>query len=73
MLVSQTFSTINMEMEENIFSWCSGCRVLMSSLLGVGEIPCENSLLRQVSSLLRRLPTIESEKFRDDFLMVGVV
>ncbi|KAM7252301.1 hypothetical protein ACFE04_024184 [Oxalis oulophora] len=34
-----------------------------------GEIPCENSLLRQVSSLLRRLPAIESEKFQDDFLM----
>ncbi|KAJ0593661.1 putative COP9 signalosome subunit 6, MPN domain-containing protein [Helianthus annuus] len=34
-----------------------------------GEIPPENSLLRQVSSLLRRLPAIESEKFQDDFLM----
>ncbi|GFQ00307.1 cop9 signalosome complex subunit 6a [Phtheirospermum japonicum] len=34
-----------------------------------GDTPCENSLLRQVSSLLRRLPAIESEKFRDDFLM----
>ncbi|XP_031491248.1 COP9 signalosome complex subunit 6a-like [Nymphaea colorata] len=34
-----------------------------------GEIPYENSLLRQVSSLLRRLPAIESEKFQDDFLM----
>ncbi|MFS7922272.1 putative COP9 signalosome subunit 6, MPN domain-containing protein [Helianthus anomalus] len=33
------------------------------------EIPPENSLLRQVSSLLRRLPAIESEKFQDDFLM----
>ncbi|KAF8014954.1 hypothetical protein BT93_H0678 [Corymbia citriodora subsp. variegata] len=33
------------------------------------EIPCENSLLRQVSSLLRRLPAIESGKFQDDFLM----
>lgn len=36
-----------------------------------GEIPCENSLLRQVSSLLRRLPAIESGKFQDDFLMVS--
>jgi len=34
-----------------------------------GEIPYENSLLRQVSSLLRRLPAIESPKFQDDFLM----
>ncbi|KAH0707932.1 hypothetical protein KY290_011931 [Solanum tuberosum] len=33
------------------------------------DIPCDNSLLRQVYSLLRRLPTIESEKFRDDFSM----
>lgn len=37
-----------------------------------GEIPCENSLLRQVSSLLRRLPAIESGKFLDDFLMVSL-
>lgn len=36
-----------------------------------GEIPSESSLLRQVSSLLRRLPTIESEKFQDNFLMVS--
>ncbi|CAN6478052.1 unnamed protein product [Victoria cruziana] len=34
-----------------------------------GEIPYESSLLRQVSSLLRRLPAIESDKFQDDFLM----
>ncbi|XP_024011879.1 COP9 signalosome complex subunit 6a [Eutrema salsugineum] len=34
-----------------------------------GDIPCENSLLRQVSSLLRRLPAMESERFQDDFLM----
>ncbi|KAI4366232.1 hypothetical protein MLD38_022131 [Melastoma candidum] len=34
-----------------------------------GETPCENSLLRQVSSLLRRLPAMESRKFQDDFLM----
>ncbi|KAH0719666.1 hypothetical protein KY285_004504 [Solanum tuberosum] len=49
----------------------SRIRVLHHYLLAMqkGEIPCENSLLRQVSSLLRRLPTIESEKFRDDFLM----
>ncbi|KAL5055103.1 hypothetical protein RYX36_035785, partial [Vicia faba] len=35
----------------------------------IGDVPCENSLLRQVSSLLRRLPAIESGKFQDDFLM----
>ncbi|KAE8733502.1 COP9 signalosome complex subunit 6b [Hibiscus syriacus] len=45
--------------------------VLHHYLVGMqkGDIPCENSLLRQVSSLLRRLPAIESEKFQDDFLM----
>lgn len=36
-----------------------------------GEMACENSLLRQVSSLLRRLPAVESLKFQDDFLMVS--
>ncbi|PRQ35022.1 putative COP9 signalosome subunit 6 protein [Rosa chinensis] len=46
-------------------------RVLHHYLLAMlkGEIPCENSLLRQVSSLLRRLPAVESGKFQDDFLM----
>lgn len=38
-----------------------------------GDIPYENSLLRQVSSLLRRLPAIESVKFQDDFLMVSFI
>ncbi|XWS51636.1 hypothetical protein CRYUN_Cryun11dG0000700 [Craigia yunnanensis] len=49
----------------------SRIRVLHHSLVGMqkGDLPCENSLLRQVSSLLRRLPAIESEKFQDDFLM----
>ncbi|XP_062079092.1 COP9 signalosome complex subunit 6a [Humulus lupulus] len=49
----------------------SRIRVLHHYLLSMqkGEIPCENSLLRQVSSLLRRLPAIESGKFFDDFLM----
>lgn len=37
-----------------------------------GDVPCDNSLLRQVSSLVRRLPAIESGKFQDDFLMVSV-
>ncbi|GFZ07322.1 COP9 signalosome subunit 6B [Actinidia rufa] len=51
----------------------SRIRVLHHYLLAMqkGDIPCENSLLRQVSSLLRRLPTIESEKFQDDFLTVS--
>ncbi|KAL7248954.1 hypothetical protein ACSBR1_011179 [Camellia fascicularis] len=50
----------------------SRIRVLHHYLLAMqkGDIPCENSLLRQVSSLLRRLPAIESEKFQDDFLMI---
>ncbi|KAK8651698.1 hypothetical protein V6N13_141285 [Hibiscus sabdariffa] len=50
----------------------SRIRVLHHYLVGMqkGDIPCENSLLRQVSSLLRRLPAIESEKFQDDFLML---
>ncbi|CAI0396964.1 unnamed protein product [Linum tenue] len=49
----------------------SRIRVLHHYLVAMqkGEIPYENSLLRQVSSLLRRLPAIESEKFQDDFLM----
>ncbi|CAN4103839.1 unnamed protein product [Withania somnifera] len=49
----------------------SRIKVLHHYLLAMqkGDIPCENSLLRQVSSLLRRLPAIESEKFKDDFLM----
>ncbi|CAN6696405.1 unnamed protein product [Malus baccata var. baccata] len=49
----------------------SRIRVLHHYLLAMqkGDIPCENSLLRQVSSLLRRLPAIESGKFQDDFLM----
>ncbi|KAG4132494.1 hypothetical protein ERO13_D08G036800v2 [Gossypium hirsutum] len=49
----------------------SRIRVLHQYLVGMqkGDIPCESSLLRQVSSLLRRLPAVESEKFQDDFLM----
>ncbi|KAA8523476.1 hypothetical protein F0562_009899 [Nyssa sinensis] len=51
----------------------SRIRVLHHYLLAMqkGDIPCENSLLRQASSLLRRLPAIESGKFQDDFLMVS--
>ncbi|OIW13264.1 hypothetical protein TanjilG_25743 [Lupinus angustifolius] len=49
----------------------SRIKVLHHYLLAMqkGDVPFENSLLRQVSSLLRRLPAIESRKFRDDFLM----
>ncbi|KAK9015093.1 hypothetical protein V6N11_006216 [Hibiscus sabdariffa] len=49
----------------------SRIRVLHQYLVGmqIGDIPCENALLRQVSSLLRRIPATESEKFQDDFLM----
>lgn len=50
-------------------------RLIFSYLLFFesGDIPLENSLLRQVSSLLRRLPVTESEKFQDDFLMVSAL
>ncbi|CAN6861874.1 hypothetical protein HID58_087975 [Brassica napus] len=49
----------------------SRIRVLHQYLAAMekGDIPCENSLLRQVSSLLRRLPAMESERFHDNFLM----
>ncbi|TKY49877.1 COP9 signalosome complex subunit 6a [Spatholobus suberectus] len=49
----------------------SRIKVLHHYLLAMqkGDVPFENSLLRQVSSLLRRLPAIESGKFQDDFLM----
>ncbi|KAF8099135.1 hypothetical protein N665_0251s0057 [Sinapis alba] len=49
----------------------SRIRVLHQYLAAMhkGDIPCENSLLRQVSSLLRRLPAMESERFQDNFLM----
>ncbi|GBG59461.1 hypothetical protein CBR_g38485 [Chara braunii] len=33
-----------------------------------GEVPFEHSLLRQIASLIRRLPAIESPRFQDDFL-----
>lgn len=49
----------------------SRIRVLHNYLVGMerGDIPYDYSLVRQVSSLLRRLPAIESAKFQDDFLM----
>ncbi|KAL6644595.1 hypothetical protein ACP70R_016203 [Stipagrostis hirtigluma subsp. patula] len=49
----------------------SRVRVIHQYLVAMqkGEIPVDNSLLRQVSSLVRRLPAMESQKFQDDFLM----
>lgn len=40
-------------------------------ILHLGDIPCDNALFRQVSSLLRSLPAAESEKFHENFLMVS--
>eukprot|EP00897_Mesotaenium_endlicherianum_P004806 jgi/Mesen1/4353/ME000022S03643 len=40
---------------------------LLTSLQS-GNVPYDHSLLRQVSSLVRRLPTIDSPKFQEDFL-----
>ncbi|AQK58201.1 COP9 signalosome complex subunit 6a [Zea mays] len=49
----------------------SRVRVIHQYLVAMqkGDIPMDNSLLRQVSSLVRRLPATESQKFQDDFLM----
>lgn len=49
----------------------SRIRVLHHLLVSIqkGEVAYEHSLLRQVASLVRRLPAIESRKFQDDFLM----
>ncbi|CAD6246136.1 unnamed protein product [Miscanthus lutarioriparius] len=49
----------------------SRVRVIHQYLVAMqkGDIPMDNSLLRQVSSLVRRLPAMESQKFQDDFLM----
>jgi COP9 signalosome complex subunit 6 len=49
----------------------SRVRVIHQYLVAMqkGDIPVDNSLLRQVSSLVRRLPAMESQKFQDDFLM----
>lgn len=49
----------------------SRIRVLHSLLIGIqkGDYPYDHSTLRQVASLVRRLPTIESPKFQEDFLM----
>ena len=40
-------------------------------ILHLGDIPCDDSLLRQGASLLRSLPAAHSEKFNDNFLMVS--
>ncbi|CAM6090918.1 unnamed protein product [Calypogeia fissa] len=49
----------------------SRIKVLHHHLVSIqkGEVPYEHSLLRQISSLVRRLPAIDSPKFQDDFLM----
>ncbi|KAH8939757.1 hypothetical protein BDL97_15G053000 [Sphagnum fallax] len=49
----------------------SHIRILHHHLVSIqkGEAPYDHSLLRQVSSLIRRLPTIDSSRFQDDFLM----
>jgi COP9 signalosome complex subunit 6 len=49
----------------------SRIRVLYQHIVAMqkGDKPCENSVLRQVSSLLRSLPAAESEKFNENFLM----
>ena len=41
-----------------------------SLFFGTGEVPYDYSLLREVSSLLRRLPAVDSSKFQENFLMV---
>ncbi|KAL0750402.1 hypothetical protein Bca101_032405 [Brassica carinata] len=48
----------------------SRIRVLHQYLAAMekGDIPCENSLLRQVSSLLRRLPAMESESTMNEMV-----
>jgi hypothetical protein len=43
---------------------------LQSPVFVEGEVPYDYSLLRQVSSLLRRLPAVDSSKFQENFLMV---
>ncbi|KAH9534464.1 hypothetical protein CY35_17G006800 [Sphagnum magellanicum] len=50
----------------------SRIRILHHHLVSIqkGETPYDHSLLRQVCSLIRRLPAIDSSRFQDDFLMV---
>ncbi|KAH9576357.1 hypothetical protein CY35_01G157200 [Sphagnum magellanicum] len=49
----------------------SHIRILHHHLVSIqkGEAPYDHSLLWQVSSLIRRLPAIDSSRFQDDFLM----
>jgi hypothetical protein len=53
-----------------LLDFCLEKTAVQSLLFTAGDIPMDNSLLRQVSSLVRRLPATESQKFQDDFLMV---
>ncbi|KAJ7568300.1 hypothetical protein O6H91_01G026700 [Diphasiastrum complanatum] len=39
------------------------------SAIQKGEAPYEHALLRQICSLMRRLPAVDSPKFQDNFLM----
>ncbi|KAH9547612.1 hypothetical protein CY35_11G042800 [Sphagnum magellanicum] len=50
----------------------SRIRILHHHLVSIqkGEAPYDHSLLRQVSSLIRKLPAIDFSRFQDDFLMV---
>jgi hypothetical protein len=43
--------------------------ILILKIGCTGEAPYDHSLLRQVSSLVRRLPAIDSSRFQDDLVM----
>eukprot|EP00270_Netrium_digitus_P014105 TRINITY_DN4755_c0_g1_i2.p1 TRINITY_DN4755_c0_g1~~TRINITY_DN4755_c0_g1_i2.p1 ORF type:complete len:281 (+),score=21.97 TRINITY_DN4755_c0_g1_i2:177-1019(+) len=51
----------------------SRIRVLHNLLISMhqGAVPYDHSLLRQVSSLVRRLPAIDSPRFQEDFQTFG--
>lgn len=38
--------------------------------MGAGQVPYDHDLLRQASSLLRRLPAMESKQFKEEYLTV---
>ena len=42
----------------------------LSGLMGAGQVPYDHDLLRQASSLLRRLPAMESKQFKEEYLTV---
>ncbi|CAK9266674.1 unnamed protein product [Sphagnum jensenii] len=47
----------------------SHIRILHHHLVSIQKAPYDHSLLQQISSLIRRLPAIDSSRFQDDFLM----